>query len=897
MTAWIANIRRIAAVLCAAASLCVAGAAHAEEWSPNEDDAVLLELRSSGYKLGEALRGYQTPGGICVDFADLIQTLDLPVRLDKKSRRATGWLFAEDQRLTIDREANTVQTMNRNQVIAPGAIRDTPQGWCVDLTALSGWMGVRFKPDLGNLAVVIESDRKLPFLEAIERRKRAARLRSPDAGNFDLASLPQAPLAYRGWRTPSVDIQLQGQWSSQGGTTAAYEALATGEALGMSYSARIAGSGVKQPDSLRLRVFRNDPEGSLLGPLRATQLALGDVETLSGGLTAQGAYGRGAFLSNRPLNRPARFGTTSLRGVLPAGWDAELYRNGELRAFQADRGDGRYEFNEIELLFGDNDFEVVLHGPQGQVRRESSSVPVGSASIPPGETWYWGGIVDQGRDLFTLNRQIANAATGGWRWGIGVERGLDRRTTAGLEYQSLMLGGRRRNYGEATLRRALGSMLVELSGAQQIGGGQAWRGQALGRIGGVRFDAHALWVNGAFESELVPANRRGDFGLRFNTALRLGGWQLPLELGGSREIARNGSSTDQLSLRSSLRIKRLSLTAELSNRAYHGTANATAGAGDSGTQLSLIGSTSIGGWRLRGTTRFGLGGGAKGLRAVQLVGEAPLNEVSTLRAGVEYDADSRRREVTLGYVRQFRKFALRAEGRADNHGRIGFGLTLAFSLGPDPAGGGWRMARERLAEDGQASIEVFRDDNGDGIRQPDEAPIEGVAIEAGFRHSDGLTNAKGRTAILGLQPYVPVLVSIDTGKLPDPLLQPKGQGVVVIPRPGVAARVELPLAPTGEIEAVLLGSDGEPRGGVTVELLDSANRAVRRGISDFDGYLLFDSVPYGSYRLRIAASSADALHVAPDIGGSLRIDRAQASLRLGQLRLVDIAPPRIASAP
>lgn len=174
MTHWPALLRNAAALFGAALGVCAAGgSARAEAWNPTEDDQLLLELRSGAYKLGEPMRGYQTPTGVCLDFADLIQTLDLPVRLDKKSRRATGWLFAEDQRFVLDRDANTVQTMNGTRGIAAGAIVDTPEGWCMDLGALSGWMGVRFKPDLGNLTVVLESDRKLPFLEAIERKSRA----------------------------------------------------------------------------------------------------------------------------------------------------------------------------------------------------------------------------------------------------------------------------------------------------------------------------------------------------------------------------------------------------------------------------------------------------------------------------------------------------------------------------------------------------------------------------------------------------------------------------------------------------------------------------------------------------------------------------------------------------
>ena len=181
-------LRQAAALVAAVVAVHAGEAAQASPWTANEDDALLLELHSGKYKLGEPMRGYQTPGGVCVDFADLIQALDLPVRLDKKSRRATGWLFAEDQRLIIDRDANTVQNVNGERTLTADAIQDTPEGWCVDTGALSAWFGVRFKPDLGNLAIALESDRKLPFLEAIERRSRAARLlRSIASRNGNLA--------------------------------------------------------------------------------------------------------------------------------------------------------------------------------------------------------------------------------------------------------------------------------------------------------------------------------------------------------------------------------------------------------------------------------------------------------------------------------------------------------------------------------------------------------------------------------------------------------------------------------------------------------------------------------------------------------------------------------------
>ena len=72
----------------------------ADSWAPNEDDSWLFDMRSGQYRLGDGVRGYQTPQGVCVDLADVVLALDLAVRVDKKLRRATGWVF--DERRSLD---------------------------------------------------------------------------------------------------------------------------------------------------------------------------------------------------------------------------------------------------------------------------------------------------------------------------------------------------------------------------------------------------------------------------------------------------------------------------------------------------------------------------------------------------------------------------------------------------------------------------------------------------------------------------------------------------------------------------------------------------------------------------------------------------------------------------
>src|SRR6185503_9939593 len=152
------------------------------------------------------------------------------------------------------------------------------------------------------------------------------------------------------------------------------------------------------PESLRITAYRSDPDGGLLGPLNATHFAAGDVQSLSHRLIP-GSNGRGLEVTNRPLFNPVAFDRTRFDGDLPSGWDAELYRNGELLALSYSAGSQRYAFEDVALLYGDNRFEIVLYGPQGQRRSRLETINVGQSQVPAGNTWYWAGINQPGRNL------------------------------------------------------------------------------------------------------------------------------------------------------------------------------------------------------------------------------------------------------------------------------------------------------------------------------------------------------------------------------------------------------------------------------------------------------------------------------------------------------------------
>jgi len=858
----------------------------ASEWTASDDDALLFDLRSGKYRLGDGVRGYQTDAGICVDLADMIMAMDIPLRLDKKSRRATGWIFSETQTLTIDRDSNIVQKVNTKAKLQAGQIHDVPEGWCVDLKSLSDWLDVELEPDLSNALLTIESDTQLPFERALERKEQAAKIRPRNS--FDLSALPQSSEPYRFWRTPSVDavVSAGGLKDKRSGQQfdLRYELYASGEVGKASFDARLSSNNSGVPENLRLRAYRTDPKGKLLGPLKATHFALGDVSTISTPLVSQSVAGRGALVTNRPVERPDSFDRTSFRGELPSGWDAELYRNGQLLAFAENRTDGRYEFLDVPLLYGQNRIEIVLYGPQGQVRRDTKVIPVGLDSIPPRDTYYWAGINEAGEDLIRLGAFVP-IRQAGWRGGFGVERGINTKTSVAASLFSLQIDGNRHNYLEGSVRRAVGPALLELSASSNLDQGTAFRGQLLGQLGNSYISAESLWARGNFVSDQIGENVESRHSLSVDHSFKIGGRAVPFHIDTQYETRSDGRDSLDVTGRMSLNFNRLSLTGELNWEKRFSDVGP-----DPPDRLDarVLANGRIGKVRLRGEAVYRLAP-EKRFERVNFTGEWRAGERSDWRAELGYDAGLDRGRAGIGIIRRFDKFSLTASAEAATDGSVAAGLNLAFSLGPDPRNGKFRFSSNKLADNGQAMAIVYRDENRDGIRQSNEPLVENVELTAGQSVALTATDINGRAIIDNLQPFRPVLIGIDSSSLANPYVQPALPGVVITPRPGVAVTVELPLVSAGEVEGTLVRKGGGTISGVGLELVDVEGRVVREAQTEFDGFFLFDGVPYGSYAVRIAKLSAQAIQVSTTLLTRVVVDEDNQVARMGTVTVTSNA--------
>ncbi len=149
--------------------------AKAPAWQADPDEQFILDVNIHQLRLGDTVRAYTPPEGTCVVLGDFLTALDVPMRIDLGAKRASGWAFKERNKITIDYGALRVSYgAGKTEAITPGAIRETPEGWCVQTSALMRWFGIGVKPVTSGSVLVLSSDEKLPVELAMERQKRAA---------------------------------------------------------------------------------------------------------------------------------------------------------------------------------------------------------------------------------------------------------------------------------------------------------------------------------------------------------------------------------------------------------------------------------------------------------------------------------------------------------------------------------------------------------------------------------------------------------------------------------------------------------------------------------------------------------------------------------------------------
>jgi hypothetical protein len=856
-------------------------------WRADPDDQFLLDVNIRQLRLGDGVRAYNTPEGTCVVLGDFLTTLDVPMRIDLTARKASGWAFKENNRISIDYGGGAVTYAGKTESLAPGTIRETPEGWCVQTTALSHWFGIGVKPVTAGSVLVLQSDAKLPVELARERQQRAAHIRH---ASFDLASLPQVRVPYRMWRAPALDFVV-----SAGVTYRATDGMrvdrqssvfAAGEIAQLSYDAQITTTQKGKPSLLRFRAYRSDPDAGLLGRLHATHFGMGDVEGFDSGLTGSVAAGRGAVVTNRPLAARAAFDRTRFEGDLPSGWEAEIYRNGELLAFAKANSTQRYVFEDVQLLYGENQIQIILYGPQGQIRTRDEVVNIGQDNVPAGKTWYWAGFNQPGRDIVELEKPPDGSAQPKGQAAVSLEHGIDDRTSVGVLARAMLIGDERLTFIEGNVRRSIGPALVELGAARESNGGTAAHAQILGKFGPVNVRAEALVAN---DFHLRSGARQSirDARLAVDAPLRIGRTVIPAHAEVHLTQQRNAATQLEAAARLSANFDRFNLATGITYKKQY----LAWGPGPPGElNVGLIGTGRIGNVRVRAESSFDVAPAAR-FRTAELSAYWSASEKVDWEGDLAYDAESHRARAKITHVRRFDSMAVALTGEAASDGSVAFGVNLNFSLDPRH---GVTLSRLPLAQAGAVHAVVYRDLNDNGVHDPNEPFEKGALITTGTVQAQRPTDSIGSVTIGGLTAYTPITIGLDQTSLADPMLVPKKALQVVVPRPGVPADVQIGLVGGGDIEGAIVKSGGLGFEGLDLELVDNGGKVAGTARTDFDGFFLFERVAYGTYSVRIAKDSAQAAKILDDLGVRVEITADKTVVRLGGIQAK--ARPVLASA-
>jgi hypothetical protein len=855
-------------------------------WTANPDDQFLLDVNIHQLRLGDGVRAYNTPEGTCVVLGDFLTALDVPMHINLASKKASGWAFKESNRISIDYAAMTASYGTKSEPIAPGTIRETPEGWCVQTAALARWFGIGVTPVTSGSVLLLKSETKLPVELAMERDARDAHIKP---AKFDLSSLPQVRIPYRMWRAPALDFVV-----SAGVTYRASDGLkvdressvyAAGEVADLSYDAQMTTSQTGIPSQLRLRAYRSDPDGGLLGLAHATHFGFGDVEGFETKLTGTSTYGRGAVITNRPLTAQTAFDQTSFEGDLPSGWEAELYRNDELLAFSKPTSDQRYVFDNVQLLYGENRIRIVLYGPQGQIRTREELVDVGQDNVPAGKTWYWAGINEPQRDIISLEKPPDGTNLPQAQATLSLEHGLDDRTSVAALARMMLIDDQRVTFVEGSIRRSVGLAMLEVGAARESNGGTAERAELLGKIGSVNVDAQALLAND-FNLQGGQIQSIHDYSIALDAPLHIGRTLFPAHADARVTDRSDGTRQVDAQARLSADLAHFDLGAGLHYQKQFSSSASALGE----LTLDFIGSGRVGDVRLRGTSSFDFQPASR-LRSAEIDAYWSQNENVDWEGDLAYDALGKRARARLSYIRRLNTMAVALTGEADSDGSLAIGINLNFSIDPRH---GFTLSREPLAQAGEVHALVYRDLNDNGVRDAGEPLEKGALITTGTVQADHPTDSHGSVTVGGLTAFQPITVGIDETSLSDPMLTPKKALQVVVPRPGIPANVEIGLVGGGDIEGAIVKSGDLGFEGLDLELVGSDGKVVATTRTDFDGFFLFERVAYGSYTVRVAARAATAAKIDTNLGIHLQVTPDKSVLRLGTIKAAPL--PRLASA-
>ena len=820
-------------------------------WVPRDEDVRILEIAVGPYTLEDVILVYQDGTTTLVPLGLLSELLDIAVVTSPANGTAEGFIIREDRTFFLDTSRIEVVLEGQIQTYDPNRVHVLQDDIYVDAQLLARWYPLRLDIDLFASRLRIISDEPLPFEQRLERERRIALARA--YLEREAKEYPRHYEPYRMRSMPFIDqtLRVSARKEPDGETLYPwrYTTFATADLLKHEASMYLDGYEEDELETFRFTLGRKDPEGELLGALRAREYAIGSVlEPAQKLLTRPGKQQPGFRLSNFPLTRQEQFDSQTFIGDLPPGWQVELYRNNTLIRFQQQGIEGQYRFESVPLLFGSNYFRLVFYGPQGQRRVEEYRFELGDSLTPPGQHNY---RITATEDEIDGYRGVAQYTVG-----------LNKNITAGATLTSIPLfvadQTEQHNYLQAGLLTSWKALFFTLGVVDDTESGSAFDWSFQTRYKSTIFKLEETYLND-FVSEVflptqVPIERRSL--ARLDTAIPPTFLpRIPITFGYERDYYSSNTTFTRFTNQISMQGRYAGFTNDL-------TWQETSGASElfNGVFGISYNTTRYG---LRGTLNYEMKPRDELTNAALTMDVRQLS-VYQLSLTVNHSLDLDITQYTVSASKPVGNYALTLLGRYATNDSYEIGLAFNISLGQDPRTSNWEFDARTMASLGSVSAQVFLDTNQDGLLDEDEEPLSNVAFDINGGRQRIRTNDEGVAFITGLPAHTPANIEVAKDTLEDPLWLSTIDGVRVVPRPGQPIQLDFPVFMTGEVDGtVLFERDGSLTGAgrVDLQLLDQRGRVIQTIQTAFDGFFVFSNVPVGKYQLRVAPDQIDRLQL------------------------------------
>lgn len=788
-------------------------------YSSEEMERILQVKTVGGIILLESLFAIEKNGKLFFPLNDFFESAGLAIKLSNEKLMGEGYIVNEDNPIRINFKECLFESKSQIQSFDCGDYFESSEGLFASTELLEKMLPMKINIDLLASLVFVESEVTLPPVAKLLRDKRKVFNFVEDEGEKEIE-------IKRNWFDGfNFDQDLSSRYKKNGiskkeSLDVLHQTSVSAEVLKGELYSKYTGVN-SHKESFWLSLERNDHRSRIFGDLGLSELKFYNFSTGSLKLIGGAKELKGLYFSNRPFSNASRFSKQDFSGPLDNGWEVELYHNDVLVGREVGSLEKqRYEFREVDLYYGKNNFHFVFYGPKGEKKHQyqdynienifqKTERPIVTGAVgvdKDNQTYHYGEF-----DYLLFNRVFVEA--------------LQTRFTSKEE----------KSFYGLNLTTFIGGIVASVNNAYDQ---HSWAHEAAIKFSFLGINSNISYLQpNDFKSDLISEDGLID--------VKKGTFLFPIPFMSNLQIfadLKNKKMKD-----ATIWEKKVRLSLSLSD-IYMATTYQDIDGVHNGEFFFRYG------WK-RNQFKLVAHTDDKELQDISIDVNFKNKHNQTLSLGTSYTTASRTEALSVRYDKLFEKFSLGSSFKIDDKENIDLAFNLSYG-GVFEKEMGAMLFNKRTSEYGNAKIIVFVDSNANGEFDRGEDILPNVEFRKLAGNQISITDDKGRAFFSMLQPHRPIDFKVSMKNIENIFLKAKEEGFRLWPRPGKTSVVYFPVHIRGEIEGEV--DFGDFKGPYSYEAFVENSKGEKRKVNiESDGYFLVDNIASGEFILEVRCFSCN----------------------------------------